>query len=125
MKSQSLVVDLTGEWFSGLRTTDYLHTKTEHGDVVIFNNEPEYPGMEKVRGKVLWDKVYGLTDERDTERDGFVHALFRKFAKATGTKIVAIRHDNLTTYVDFKLDELKNVEDFEWLNLVLEKDIGL
>lgn len=123
MKSQTLVIDLVRNWLPTRNTEDYLHHYMDAFDVVVVNTTPEYPGMERIQGKVIWPHVYELNDERQTERDLQVHELFRKFAVATGAVITSIRHDGKMTFVDFKNKELKNVEDMEWISVPLIKEI--
>lgn len=125
MNSQQLVVDLTDWWLGGLKEIPSLQCKLDIGNVVVLNSEPDYPGMEKIQGKVMWNRVYKLDDPRMPERDLLIHELFRKFAVATGSTIVSIRHVDLVTYIDYKVTELKNVTDMEWMSVELVKEIIL
>lgn len=119
MKSQKLIIDLVRNWIPRRATESFLHRNLDLCDVIVVNSDPEYPGLEKVEGTVIWDRIYLKDDERQIERDALVHELFRKFAVATGTTISCIKHVGLMTYVDFKNVELENVEDMEWMSSLL------
>lgn len=123
MKTQTLVIDLIRNWLPTRNTEDYLHQSMNDFDVVVVNTEPEYPGLERIQGKVIWDHLYTLDEPRHTERDIQIKELFRKFAVATGSVINSIRHDGKMTYIDYKVKELVNVENLEWINVPLIKEI--
>lgn len=125
MKSQKLIVDMVRNWIPKRTTESFLHRSMDHCDVIVVNSDPEYPGMEKAEGTVIWDHIYQLDDPRQTERDKLVHELFRKFCVATGTTILSIKHAGLMTFVDFKNKEFKNVEDMEWISVPLVKEIQI
>lgn len=127
MKSQSLTIDVTKLEVSRLRTDRYLHRRCDHADLVVISKDADYPGMERIQARVMWDPEhsFALGAPCDADRDLWIHQIVRRFAKATGSTVLNMRHVDNITYIDYKVKELVNVADMEWTTLELEVELNV
>ncbi|ABY63247.1 hypothetical protein ST201phi2-1p424 [Pseudomonas phage 201phi2-1] len=123
MKTQTLVIDLIRNWLPNATTGLWAKHSMEGFDIITVLTEPEYPGLEKIQGKVIWAEDGVIDDKANAERNLLIHQVARKFAKATETVLIGVRHVDRITYLDFKGESIKNVEGFDWVDVVLEKEI--
>lgn len=123
MKSQTLVIDTVRNWLPNSRSPEWEKQSLEGFDVITVLSDPEYPGMEKIQGKVIWNELGKIDDVDNAVRNQLINTVARKFAKATGTKFTGVKHIDQMTYLDFKGETINNVEGFDWLDIELEVEI--
>lgn len=125
MKTQTLVIDLVRNWLPSSHTPQWEKQSLDGFDVIIVLSEPEYPGMEKIQGKVIWFELDDMDDQTNLERNRLINEVIRKFAKATETKFIGAKHVDRMTYLDFKGESIQNTDGFDWLDIELEKEINV
>lgn len=125
MKSQTLVIDLVRNWLPSSHTPQWEKHEMDGFDIILVLTDPEYPGMEKIQGKVIWEKIDSQEDRSNADRDQLIHVVVRKFAKATGTKFIGAKHVDKMTYLDFKGESIQNAVGFDWVDVELEKEINV
>ncbi len=119
MKSQALIIDQIRNWMPPSNCGLWEKKAFDDFDLIIVTTEPDYPGLEKVHGTVLfvplaWDEIKPYD-----EGDVIVGQIIRKFAQVTGTRWVGAYNNGGVTHLDFKGSPTFNVTGFDWIDVKL------
>lgn len=122
MKSQLLIVDLIRTWRCGrLGAEDtVIELEVDYGRLSLVTREPEYFGNAEFEMMVLFDKDRAIDEHPPC--DAMIHQLMRSFAYHWGLTIKVIRHEGLTTTVEFKSsDKTQNLNNWDWVDVIAPK----
>lgn len=121
MNSQILIIDLVRNWHSHGNNSRFASKELEHFTLSLVNRPVEYEGTEDFSVIVLWNEVEQkpkAEGERNPIHD-LIHETVKKFAIGVGCRTTRVYHDGRTTEVQLKIEEAKNVVEFEWLEINL------
>lgn len=122
MNTQILVVDLVRNWHTLDDNSRFATKEMEHFALSMITVPAAFEGAEEFSAVVLWDELPQPTAEGEPWLDKLgINEVIRKFAIATGNRMVHVVHDNHTTKVKMKSDKARNVENFDWLEINLEE----
>lgn len=121
MNSQILIIDLVRNWHTLGNNSRFASKDLEYFTLSLVNQPVEYEGTEDFSVIVLWNDVEDkpkAEGERNLVHD-LIHETVKKFAIGVGCRTSQVNHEGRTTKVKLKIEEAKNVESFEWLEINL------
>lgn len=121
MNSQILIIDLVRNWHTLGNNARFASKDLEHFTLSLVNQPVEYEGTEDFSVIVLWNELESkpkAEGERNPVHD-LIHETVKKFAIGVGCRTTQVNHEGRTTKVKLKIEEAKNVESFEWLEINL------
>lgn len=122
MQTQLLIVDTIRTWQYGRLGVDESTEELEldYARLTLVTKEPEYYGNAEFEMRIFWDTHSSIDDTHP--RNKAICDLMRSFAHCWKLTYKVIRHEGLTTFVEFKTtSETINHSGFDWKDVAAPK----
>lgn len=122
IQSQLLIVDTIRNWRVGRLGPDdsVIEMEVDYGRLSLVTREPEYFGNADFEMRVLFNERRAIDEH--PPYDAKIHQLMRSFAHHWNLTIKVVRHEGLTTTVEFKsTDKTENHINWDWVDVIAPK----